>query len=107
MSRDSKGRFEKGNLGKPKGSKSKFSTDIKQALLEVFERKGGADGLYRWACKNRNETKFYEFIMKLLPKDVSLSSSSGISFADGLKKVGDAIKSNPDLEKKLEDELTD
>ena len=37
----------------------------------------------------------------------SIDHSGGISFADGLKKIGEAVKSNPDLEKQLEDELTD
>jgi hypothetical protein len=37
----------------------------------------------------------------------SIDHSGGISFADGLKKIGEAMKSNPDLEKQLEDKLTD
>ncbi len=37
----------------------------------------------------------------------SVDHSGGISFADGIKKIGETVKSNPELEKKLEDELTD
>lgn len=41
-------------------------------------------------------------------RDVTdVNHSGGISFADGLKKIGETVKSNPDLEKQLEDELTD
>ncbi|MCK5316875.1 MAG: hypothetical protein KAJ55_03120, partial [Anaerolineales bacterium] len=36
-----------------------------------------------------------------------IKHSGGVSFADGLKKIGETVKSNPELEKKLEDELTD
>ena len=37
----------------------------------------------------------------------SIDHSGGISFADGIKKIGETVKANPDLEKQLEDELTD
>ena len=37
----------------------------------------------------------------------SVDHSGGVSFADGLKKIGEAVKANPELEKKIEDELTD
>jgi hypothetical protein len=41
-------------------------------------------------------------------RDVTdVNHSGGISFADGLKKIGETVKSNPDLEKQLEDKLTD
>ncbi|MCK5606828.1 DNA-packaging protein [Candidatus Pacearchaeota archaeon] len=41
-------------------------------------------------------------------KDMSsVEHSGGVSFADGLKKIGETVKSNPELEKKLEDELSD
>ena len=33
--------------------------------------------------------------------------SGGISFADGLKKIGEAVKGNPELDSTLEDELID
>ena len=36
-----------------------------------------------------------------------IEHSGGISLADGLKKIGEAVKSNPELEEKLEKELTD
>ena len=41
-------------------------------------------------------------------KDMSsVEHSGGVSFADGLKKIGETVKANPELEKKLEDELKD
>lgn len=36
-----------------------------------------------------------------------IEHSGGISFADGLKKIGETVKANPELEQKLEDELMD
>ena len=36
-----------------------------------------------------------------------IDHSGGVSFADGLKKIGETVKANPELEKKLEDELID
>lgn len=63
--------FKKGEGGRPKGAKNRY-TKIKEALLEVFERKGGVDGLETWANRKENETKFYEFMMKLLPKDIAI-----------------------------------
>lgn len=37
----------------------------------------------------------------------SVEHSGGVSFAEGLKKIGETVKANPELEKKLEDELKD
>ena len=37
----------------------------------------------------------------------SIDHSGGISFAEGLKKIGETVKSNPELEKKIEGELID
>ena len=62
--------------GRPKGSKNKFTT-IKDAVLEVFERKGGAEGLLTWANKPQNEAKFYDIAAKLLPKTVEADIKGG------------------------------
>ncbi len=42
-----------------------------------------------------------------LKDETSIEHKGGISFADGLKKIGETVKANPELEKKLEDELKD
>ena len=36
-----------------------------------------------------------------------IEHSGGVSMADGLKKIGEAVKGNPELDKQLEDELSD
>ena len=36
-----------------------------------------------------------------------IEHSGGISFADGLRKIGEAVKGNPELDRQLEDELKD
>lgn len=68
--------FKKGNAGRKQGSKNKF-THFKDALYEVFERKGGVDGLETWASDPKNEKVFYEFMAKMLPKEVEVSGKDG------------------------------
>jgi len=69
--RDKEGKFLRGNPGKPKGAKSRF-TNLKNAFLEVFERLGGTGGLEEWANKNpHNKALFYGWITKMLPSSVT------------------------------------
>lgn len=51
--------------------------------------------------KNRQPDKWRDV------RDQRHSGSIGATFADGMKKVSDAIESNPDLEKQLEDKISD
>lgn len=44
MNRNEKGRFIKGNTGRPKGAKNKF-TNLKQSFLDAFVDLGGTEGL--------------------------------------------------------------
>lgn len=68
--RDKNGRFVKGNPGKPKGVKDKY-TDLKKAFLEAFEDSGGVKELVAWIKKNpRNRGMFYQMITKLFPIDI-------------------------------------
>lgn len=84
--RDEKGRFKRGNPGKPKGSKDKF-TDLKKAFLDTFE-KIETDGakknskvktLYAWATKNdKNQGMFYQMIAKMLPSNLDIDAGEGL-----------------------------
>jgi len=68
--RDEKGKFLRGNPGKPKGAINKF-TSLKNAFLEAFEELGGVKGLVEWAKKNEgNKRLFYQLISKMLPSNV-------------------------------------
>jgi hypothetical protein len=65
--------------GRPKGSKDKFTRDIKEALLEAFNSPeiGGVQGLIKFGMQPRNQAKFFEFVMKLLPHKVEASGPDG------------------------------
>lgn len=42
-----------------------------EVMDEVFDRLGGADGLYEWACLSPDNLKmFYQLIAKRLPNEV-------------------------------------
>ena len=69
--RDKEGKFLRGNPGKPKGAKSRF-TNLKNAFLEVFENIGGTKGLEDWVeDRPSNKRLFYGWITKMLPSSVT------------------------------------
>ena len=107
MAKDTK--FKKGEGGRPKGSKNKFTT-IKEAFVDVFfsEEINGAEGLKAWVQGDpKNKEIFFGWMTKMFPRDMNVTGSMGMSFSEGLKKIGETVKANPELEKKLEDELSD
>ena len=55
--------------GRPKGLKNKFTTDLKAAYLEAFEKRGGVQGLLDWA--ETSPDVFYSQVSKMLPKEVA------------------------------------
>lgn len=62
-------KFQKGNKGRPKGTKSRFTT-LKASFLTVYERIGGVDGLEAWVNESRlNRRLFYQWITRLLPQE--------------------------------------
>jgi hypothetical protein len=77
------GKFKRGNPGRPKGKKDKF-TDLKKAFHDVFEKieKEGqkknskTKTLFEWATKNdKNQGMFYQMISKMLPSNVDVEVS--------------------------------
>lgn len=62
----------------PKGQVQRF-TRIKEDFLEAFyhEQVGGVEGLVAWVSMPGNRGKFYEMIVRLLPKELSLSGEGG------------------------------
>jgi len=72
------GKFKKGNPGRPKGTKDKF-TDLKTAFLSAFEGLGGARGLEKWANESKgNRGQFYQMITKMLPTNVDIDAEGNI-----------------------------
>ena len=82
-------KFQKGNPGKPKGAKNKFTT-LKDAFIGAFKDIGGQAALTQWmnegiryvdkrtgkvhilSIHNRKQ-EFFKMIASMLPKDVVLS----------------------------------
>ncbi len=66
------GTWEKGTggPGRPKGSKDKVSSDVKQWFLDTFEAIGGVDEMASHFKVAKNKTQFYTLLAKLLPKTI-------------------------------------
>lgn len=107
MAKDTK--FKKGEGGRPKGSKNKFTT-IKDAFVDVFfsEEINGAEGLKEWVKADpKNKEIFFGWMTKMFPKDMNVTGSLGMSYSEGLNKVRDSIESSEGLREQLKDELKD
>lgn len=79
--------FKKGNSGRPKGTKNKF-TNLKQMYLDTFEKievEGGKKNntvktLYTWATRNdKNQGMFYQMISKMLPSSLDVDLRGNIT----------------------------
>lgn len=78
--RDESGQFTKGNSGRPKGSKNKLTTNIRELVMTALndERIGGEEGFIKWIdSSKRNKELFYSWLMKMLPTNLDVSSSEG------------------------------
>ena len=56
--------------GRPKGSRNRVTNEVKDAILEVFERLGGVDAMMEWVEANdANKAIFYgRILLRLLPR---------------------------------------
>lgn len=75
--RDEKGRFLAGTIPNSTGHNQytrvkEQGIRVKMSFLEVFDRLGGADGLYEWALKRGNRKEFYKMVLPLIPKDINV-----------------------------------
>jgi len=73
----------------PGGRPARLTRDIKQAVMDTFERLGGVEGFYNWASEKQrvciskkgarkqyvttrpNLGKFYEMVVGLAPKEIA------------------------------------
>ena len=55
-------------MGRPKGSQNKVTLNVKAALLECYEQRGGIDALLKWS--NKNPDAFYQLWGRLAPREV-------------------------------------
>ena len=62
--------FEKGNSGRPKGSKNKLTTTVKETVLDAFNelQLDPKANLVAWGKKN--PTPFYQIAAKLIPTEI-------------------------------------
>ena len=63
--------FEEGNnfsIGRPKGSKNKLNTDIKEAFDLAFQGIGGAKALTEWAQSHKSN--FFKIYASMHPKKI-------------------------------------
>ena len=77
--------------GRPKGVPNKVTTRILDDVLAVYDRMGGADGLYNWVkTSQRNTSAFYGWLMsKRLPsmQDVKIGNLDEDGFKLCVEKV--------------------
>ena len=77
-------RFQKGQVanpkGRPKGSPNALKRDVKEALLDVFEQRGGKEGVAAWANENPNE--FYKACVKLIPAETVMSGDITVTIKE-------------------------
>ena len=68
--------------GRPAGVPNKLSSTVKDNVIAVFDRLGGAEHMVQWASDN--PTQFYNIYAKLLPLQVNGSGENG-EFEHSLK----------------------
>ena len=83
---NAKGQFEKGEGGRKKGSKNKFTT-LKQAYLDVFKALGDADWLLKFS--KAYPVEFSKQLASMLPRKEEISGPEGkpIEFNDVKEKL--------------------
>jgi hypothetical protein len=97
--------FEKGNSGRPKGSKNKLTNDVRQIFHKVYEDMGGDDeitdpitgkkrrltgheAMLIWA--RGNPTEFYRLYGKMIPTTQEIQIDNHEDFLDDLVIEGQA-----------------
>jgi hypothetical protein len=61
--------------GRAAGVRNKTTIEVKAALEEAFEKRGGVPALMAWADGSPDE--FYKLWAKLLPKDIQVAGAQG------------------------------
>jgi hypothetical protein len=76
-------------MGRPKGSKNKFTTNIKEAILESFQRLGGVDYLEEQGRKN--PVAYLMLLKSIMPLQVSGVDGQPIMVITGVIRDGDDV----------------
>jgi hypothetical protein len=64
------------NAGRPPGAVNKFTSSVKDAFAEAFDKMGGAEALLKWG--KRNPDDFYKLASKLIPSDINAKMTGDI-----------------------------
>lgn len=90
------GSFKKGekrpNQGRPKGSPNKITGSFKNAVLEVFEKNGGAAWMGRWASEN--ETEFFKIAARLIPTEMAGTIEHKVTLVEVLGSLNERAADN-------------
>ena len=70
--------------GRPKGSKNKLTSDLREMVLRALYKAGGADYLLEQA-KQPNPSAFLALVGKCLPKDMRVTAT--VTLTDLLREV--------------------
>ena len=65
--------------GRPKGSVNKTTVSVKEALLKVYEKRGGDEAFLQWSRENPDE--FYKLWGRLLPHEVTNADGEAFRIA--------------------------
>ena len=79
---DESGRRRKTGGRRP-GSVNRFQKNLRESVLEAYQQLGGTDWLVEQG--RANPTAFMNLLSKLLPKDVSVTSSPAEQFVERLR----------------------
>lgn len=60
------------NLQKANGQPRNSFVVVRKKFISVFNKLGGEKELLAWATFGKNREKFYEFIVKMLPKELKI-----------------------------------
>lgn len=79
--------FQKGNklAGSRKGIPNKSTASVKEALHEVYAKRGGDKALLAWS--QENPTEFYKLWGRMLPQEVSGPDGGEIPFAGIVREI--------------------
>jgi len=99
--------FTRAGMGRPKGSKNKFS-QFKNDLMKAYEKNGGLKWLTEWA--KDNPTEFVSIVSKMLPKEINVKQSGEITVthqSETISRVNEWIRQITVEEIRSDNEDTD
>jgi hypothetical protein len=103
--------FQKGNSGRPKGSKNKITNDVRQIFHTIYNEMGnqeeiedqitgrkrkmtGNEAMMKWA--RENQTEFYRLYGKMIPTTQETMADNHEDFLDELIIEADVLIQEPE-----------